>query len=287
MAAKLLRLRYPSKCARCEVALPAGSKAWWDADNRSGTCIGCHNGRPGGGDHGRPLEVAVAIDSPPRPSPAPVGVAGESVRQEYQRRHDRRAERIDQKWGRLAGVVKFISDDPQSTISWAKGSQGERRLAAHLLPALRERAVLLYDRKVPGTRGNIDHLAVASSGVWVIDTKNYAGMVEHRDIGCWLRSDLRIYVGGRDRTKVAGMGWQIVAVRAALDGTDVPVHAAVCFIEAEWKLFARPFQHDAVWVTWAKKLAEMIAEPGPLSISEVTDIANRLATALPPVPPER
>jgi hypothetical protein len=104
----------------------------------------------------------------------------------------------------------------------------------------------------------------------VIDAKNYAGMVEHRDIGGWLRSDLRIYVGGRDRTKIAGgMGWQRDVVRTALDGAVVPVHAAVCFIEAEWKLFARPFQHDGVWITWATKLAEMIAEPGPLSLAEL------------------
>jgi hypothetical protein len=70
--------------------------------------------------------------------------------------------------GRLAGVVKFISNDPQST-AWAKGSEGERRLAAHLVRSVGDRAVLLHDHKVPGTRGNIDHLVVASSGVWVIE----------------------------------------------------------------------------------------------------------------------
>ncbi|MDQ6613442.1 MAG: NERD domain-containing protein, partial [Actinomycetota bacterium] len=64
--------------------------------------------------------------------------------------------------------------------------------------------MLLHDRKVRGTRGNIDHLAIASSGLRVIDAKNYAGMVEHRDVGGWLRSDRRIHVGGRDRTKITG-----------------------------------------------------------------------------------
>jgi hypothetical protein len=59
---------------------------------------------------------------------------------------------------------------------------------------------------------------------------------------------------------------------------------------------AKPFQHDAVLVTWAKKLAEMIAEPGPLTTVDVTDIADssnsappqqdRLVSALPPVPPK-
>jgi len=97
--------------------------------------------------------------------------------------------------------------------------------------------VLLHDRKVPGTRGNIDHLAVVASGVWVIDAKNYRGMVEHRDMGGWFRSDLRVYVDGRDRTEVAdGMRWQLDAVSTALDGAVVPLKAAVCLIEAEWKV---------------------------------------------------
>ncbi|MDQ6616031.1 MAG: hypothetical protein M3083_15155 [Actinomycetota bacterium] len=39
------------------------------------------------------------IVSPPGRCLAAGGVAGGSARQEYQRRHDRREERIDQKWG--------------------------------------------------------------------------------------------------------------------------------------------------------------------------------------------
>ena len=282
MAAQLIPLRYPASCAMCDVALSARTRAWWNAATHRATCVDCHGRFPGSTDHGAPVEVAAGIGSP---DASFAGVAGASALREYERRHRRRDEGIAQKWGRLAGVVRFLSDDPQSTLAWAKGSAGERRLAAHLQAALGDRAELLHDRKVPGTRANIDHLAIAASGVWVIDAKNYAGMVEHRDVGKWITSDLRIYVGGRDRTKMADdMGWQVDAVRSALDGAVVPVHAAVCFIEAEWKLFAQPFQHEGVWVTWAKKLAEMIAQPGPLSTAEVTRVAGRLGTLLPPMP---
>ena len=45
---------------------------------------------------------------------------------------------------------------------------------------------------------------------------------------------------------------------------------------------AKPFKQHGVWVTWAKKLAEMIAAPGTLSLTEVANIAERLASALPP-----
>jgi hypothetical protein len=37
-----------------------------------------------------------------------------------------------------------------------------------------------------------------------------------------------------------------------------------------------------VWVTWAKELAEMISEPGPLTPADVIELSERLATGLPP-----
>jgi hypothetical protein len=287
VAAKLIRLRYPAVCEGCRTALPAGTTAWWNSDDHVAACSSCHGGQRATSAQSSAPSDQITMLPPPVAAERRVGVAGGSAREEYEKRHQRRDERIEQRWGRLAGVVKFMSDDPQSTKAWAKGSEGERRLATHLVAALGDRAVLLHDRKVPGTRGNIDHLAIASSGVWVIDAKNYTGMVEHRAVGSLFRADMRIYVGGRDRTALAeGMGWQLDAVRKALDGAVVPVRAALCFIEAEWKLFAREFEHGGVWVTWAKRLATMIAAPGPLSPQDVARVADHLADALPPVPPK-
>lgn len=142
--------------------------------------------------------------------------------------------------------------------------------------------MFLHDRKVPRSRGNIDHIAIAASGVWVIDAKNYKGRVEQRDVGRWFTTDKRLYVGGRDRTKaIDGLAWQVEAVRAALDEPGVAIHPVLCFIEADWKIFAKPFRQGGVWVTWAKKLAEEIALAGPLTSAQVTNISDRLAIALP------
>ncbi|MDP9331965.1 MAG: NERD domain-containing protein [Actinomycetota bacterium] len=280
----MIRLRYPGTCAACDLALAARSDAWWDAETRTTTCLTCRPTTDAAQGHRKEAEPVETTKRPDSAVTLATGVAGGSARREYEKRHQRRAEKIDERWGRLAGVVKFLSDDPQSIAAWAKGSEGERRLARHLLAAVGGRAVLLHDRKVPGTRGNIDHIAIAASGVWVIDAKNYKGLVERRDVGGWFKTDNRLYVGKRDRTKaVDGLGWQVDAVRAALGGAAVPITAALCFIEAEWKLFAKPFQLKGVWVTWAKKLAEMIAAPGSLTPIDVTRTADRLATELPPV----
>ncbi len=37
---------------------------------------------------------------------------------------------------------------------------------------------MLHDRRIPGSRANIDHIAIATSGVWVIDAKRYKGKVQ-------------------------------------------------------------------------------------------------------------
>lgn len=107
----------------------------------------------------------------------------------------------------FSSPVKFLTLNPQSIIAWEKGSVGERKLAASLEQSLGDRAVLLNDRQVPKTKGNINHFVLASSGIWVVDAKNYASLVQQRDVGGFFKVDNRLYVGGRDRTKVIdGLG---------------------------------------------------------------------------------
>jgi hypothetical protein len=80
---------------------------------------------------------------------------------------------------------------------------------------------------------------------------------------------------------VAHLDWQVAAVVEALDDGTVPVHPALCFVEADWPWFAKPFQQDGVWVTWAKCLANLIATPGPLGQEAINRLAARLSVALP------
>ena len=91
-------------------------------------------------------------------------------------------------------------------------------------------------------------------------------------------------MNGRDRTKLArGLQKQSTVVQTALGELDVPVHSVLCFIEAEWDFFLKPFQVEGVWVTYGKHLAGMIAAAGSLSNDEVLRVANVLAAALPPM----
>lgn len=288
MPTKRIALKRDDTCVECDTELPAGSKAEWDSDQRTVTCLTCVDARPApptGTAAAPPAPVPPPPINEPEPPPIDVGVPGASARKEHQRRQAKHEKRIEEKWGtgRLGKIAKALSDDPQTTRAWKEGAVGEERVAQILQERLGESAVLLHDRKAPGTRGNIDHIAIAASGVWIIDAKRYKGKVEKRDKGGWFSSDLRLYVGGRDQSRlVEKMGWQDDAVRAALGEDEVPVHRALTFVGAEWPLFFRkPLQFDGVWVSWPAKLADLIAEPGPLEPEELERLARRLADELP------
>ena len=69
------------------------------------------------------------------------GVAGKSAHDEYERRHNKREQNLDKTFGKFAPGVKFLTNDPQSTTAWAKGSKGERELAEGMQRRLGDVAV--------------------------------------------------------------------------------------------------------------------------------------------------
>jgi len=286
MAKKRMSLRRDDRCATCNADLPAGTTAVWDPTARTVTCLACIGvDAPATSCLGLPVDVEPSATEAVALSEIDTGVAGASARKEHARRQAKHEAQIEARWGtgRIGRIAKALSDDPQTTRAWKEGAVGEERVAEILSERLGDQTVLLHDRKVPRTRGNIDHLVIASSGVWVVDAKRYRGKVEKRDKGGWFSTDLRLYVDGRDQTKlVGGMGWQREAVITALGDEAVPVHCALTFVGAEWPLlFRKPLRFGDVWVSWPGKLAELIDRPGTLGENDVERIARLLAGALP------
>lgn len=293
MATKMMAIRRPDRCVACGAELPAGTRVEWDDMARHVTCIDCvdagHAAADGGDEQVEQVDVDGLTEEPSSETAGPadidVGVAGGSARVEHERRVAKREKWIEERWGTgfVGKTVKVFSEDPQSTRAWKQGAVGEEKLAKLLESHLDERAVVLHDRKVPGTRGNIDHIAIGPSGVWIIDAKKYKGKVERRGNGGMFRSDFRLYVGGRDRSKlVDSMGWQFDAVRAVLPDTNIPVSLALTFVDAEWPiLFRKPQRFGNVLVVWPRKLAELILVEDVLGQADVERVARQLAEALP------
>jgi hypothetical protein len=63
--------------------------------------------------------------------------------------------------------------------NWRTGAHGEQNLVSALVQRC-PGVVLLNDRRARRSRGNIDHIAVAPSGVYVIDCRCYRGKIEVR-----------------------------------------------------------------------------------------------------------
>jgi Nuclease-related domain len=269
--ARLIRLRFKGSCAHCATTLEPGASGWWDRETKSVRCEACGAAASSSDERARELD---SIEK---------GVAGASARRKYERLSQRREDRVRANHPRLGGFLLAVSEAPQSITAWKQGAEGEERVGAHLDRLTETGAVVLHDRRVPGSVANVDHLFVARSGVWVIDAKRYRGQVKRRHRGGSFRADVRLYVGGRDCSKLVEAMHQQVAIvsRALQDATNVPVHPVLCFTEAEWSLFAEPFTIDGVLVTWPKELTKRIAKANGHGVP-VPGLAARLANGLSP-----
>jgi len=217
--------------------------------------------------------------------PVDLGIAGGSARNEFERRKAKRHAQTRDRWGKsLGGLVIAMTDEPQSTRAWAIGASGEEKLAVELAKV--DGLQVLNDRRVPGTRGNIDHIVIAPAGVFVVDAKLYKGQVEIRNVGWFFKPDERLYVGGRDRSRLAAnMDWQVVAVENALRSAAIepfpPITPILCFVDAEWPLFRPPKSYLGVRLEGTRSIKKLLAGQQVLQPSEIDRLARILADALP------
>jgi hypothetical protein len=217
------------------------------------------------------------------------GTAGASARRRYDQLRAAREQRVRKRLGSFGGLALAVTSEPQAISAWKKGSRGERRLGRYLDSLDNGRSVIvLHDRRIPGTQTNIDHIAITRSGeVWVIDAKKYAGKVQRVNKGWPWRRDVQLVVGSRDCTHlVRAMEKQVAAVRSALGAAlasefDVSVHPALCFVDADVALLARPFAIDGVWICWRRVLGRRLRARGTMEPDQLLVLARRLACALP------
>lgn len=280
--AKVMRLRYAGTCAGCGAELESGTRAAYYKATKTLRCLACIES-----DEPAP-SAAPPLDSTPAPTLDDIetGAAGSSARREYERRSAKREARIREAHPRLGGLILALTDEPQSTTAWERGARGEELLGARLADLTRNGVRLLHDRRIPGTRANIDHIAVGPTGVHVIDAKRYKGRPSLRVEGGLLRPRVeKLLVGSRDCTRlVEGVHKQVDLVWSALEAATLPnvaVHGTLCFIEADWPLIGGSFVIADVAVVWPKKLAERLVAPGAMSAAQVETTHRALARAFP------
>jgi hypothetical protein len=224
-----------------------------------------------------------------RDGPHP-GVAGRSARREFERRRERRKLNAPSRSRFLAALLGPSAEEKRRVAQekrWANGARGEELVAESLARRCPEVPVL-HDRRVPHSQANIDHIAVAASGVYVIDAKRYRGKIE---VLKPLFGAPKLKIAGRDRTKLLeGLDRQVAAVQAALEdiATDVPVQGCFCFVAPEGLLadsglpVLRTLKVNGYPLYYPRRLAKRLNSSGPLSAEQARRTHARLADRLPP-----
>lgn len=216
------------------------------------------------------------------------GTPGGSLQREYERRLATHEQRVAERRERITAAHPWIGrwlvgrvEVPHTITAFAKGAAGERAAAEKLTRELGESVRFLFNRRV-GTgreRGDIDIIAIAPGGVFVIDPKAYSGKRIRSN-----RAKDAFVVDGRLRPALSiGMRRHIDAVAIAVSEGPIPaaeVSAAYCFIEADlpWgRLIV-----DNVLATSPRGVVKMLKRAGPLTHEDRSTLHQYLSVEFPP-----
>jgi hypothetical protein len=217
------------------------------------------------------------------------GVPGRSAQREYERRRDRRQLERRSRPRLLTALVGLSATEKRRLAAdwqWANGARGEELLAESLARRCPNLA-LLHDRRMPTGRGNIDHIAIAATGVYVIDAKRYRGRIE---VAKPLFGAPKLRIAGRDRTKlVDGLSRQVAVIQDAIRpfAPDVPVHGCLCFVRPAGLLaeiglpLLRTLKINGHRLYYPRRLARRLNRAGPLTQERAIAVRAELARRLP------
>jgi hypothetical protein len=219
-------------------------------------------------------------ESVPPPESSSAGTPGASARREHQRRKTNREQQVRTAHPRIGGLLLAFGVEPQHERAWERGAGGEEHVAASLAKYLDPTVLMLHDRRIPGSQANIDHIAIATSGVWVIDAKRYKGTVQ---VSRALFGQPKLTIAGRDESKlIDGLDGQVKVVRAALAGITpgVPVLGALCFVDAELPLIGK-LTFRGYPLVYPRGLAKQINRSGDVQPAMRARLAEILTSLLP------
>jgi hypothetical protein len=178
--------------------------------------------------------------------------------------------------GVLAVVAVRFFQTPPEIEAWRLDAEAERRTARALDRLLRAGYTVLHDRSFADSAGNIDHLVIGASGVWVIETDAHRGPVRQNTAGVWAgKVPLRARLGlvswtGDEVTSqlIAELpnGWQLQAQAVvAFARADIPNGLALV---------------DGVLLLPAAGVADYVLSAGvvlrPLDVAMLVDVAERV-----------
>ena len=174
------------------------------------------------------------------------------------------------------GLMEALSADSRLETRWARRAESAERVR-RLEDLLAGSGVrLLNERRVPGARATVDHLAVGPRGVTVIVAvyeKGRARVV-----------DGRLLIDGEDRTTlVRDLMRQVEVIRLGLAASpSIPVNGAICWVEPDGLPRLRKLELGGILIDGPRAIAEELRRPGSVSAKRARQIAGVLDRRLPP-----
>ena len=156
--------------------------------------------------------------------------------------------------------------------AWRTGADGEIRTARFLDALEGEGFVVLHDRRIPGARSaNIDHIVIGPPGIFVVETKSFAGKLT-------IRGD-EVYVGGHRKTAMLDeVRREALAVQVTLsdeiDAHGYRVTAMICVHRADLPWFRS--EAGGVPIVSGKELVKRLRK-GAMALSPA-DVQRLAAT---------
>ena len=265
---KRMRLRYAGVCRVCGVALPAKTEAIYERSTQD-----------------RALRRATTSGSRRAHVESPIDAGTPGARRVASSNAARQAgsNASATKHPRLGGLIHALSDEPQSTKAWDTGALGEERLGNRLNELASDTLRVLHDRRIPGSRANIDHLAVTPPVSIVIDAKKYAGRPHLKIEGGLLRPRVEKLARRHPRLhETRRRGAQTGRHRARRDRRPGPGPRGALFrrggLAAARRLLHHPRRRGAV----AQEAVRDVAGRRASRRRDARGCLPRLATALPP-----
>ncbi|HMA47062.1 MAG TPA: nuclease-related domain-containing protein [Frankiaceae bacterium] len=180
----------------------------------------------------------------------------------------------------VVSAVRFFRPAPE-VESWRADAEAERRTARSLDRLARAGYTVLHDRVMPDSAGNIDHLVLGPSGVWVVDSDAHRGLLRHDRGGLW---------AGRVplRARLSLVQWMAEEITTRLladlpEGWQMSAQPVVAFGRAE--LPPGLALLDGVVLLPAADVAGYVLSAGvvltPLDVAMLVDVAER---TFPPYP---
>ena len=249
---KIIKSRFPSKCFLCNIIISKGVDIKYYSESKSVSCLECLKSNSFGEAGKSANDKALQIELKRKESVESIPLIGKSI-------------------------YPFLGKSKEAA-KWAKGAVGEKTVGRVLDElALENNFVAIHDRRIPGSKANIDHMLITPKGVFIIDAKNYKGLVELRKTGSFLIPGKQsLFVNGKNRDNlVEAVKWQVGVVESSVSHYNVVVIGVLAFTQNNWPWVGKPKLIDGVYLN-SKGISQVIDDVNTECAIDVELISKKI-----------